>query len=197
MYAYLKGEIIEKSENYLVLDVAGVGYELTISSFTYDALGEVGSVASVYTYFQVREDAMCLYGFATKNEKAVFLELITVSGVGPKMASTILSGMTPSQLVMAITTGDIKTLASVKGLGRKTAERIIVELKEHLGDLRGIDIVQTELSTPISTSATDEAVDVLAGMGLGRMEAINLVKSVATIDMTTEEIITLALRHRG
>ena len=197
MYAFLTGKIAEKAENYLVLDCNGVGYELTISSFTYDAIGNVGDIATLYTYFQVREDAMCLFGFATKNEKSVFLELITVSGVGPKMASGILSGMTPSQLVLAVTTGDIKTLSSVKGLGKKTAERIIVELKEHLGDLRGIDIVQTELSSPISTSATDEAIDVLAGMGLSRMEAINLVKSVATIDMTTEEIITNALRRRG
>ena len=197
MYAYLTGEIIEKKENYLVLDVGGVGYELTISSFTYDAIGEVGTVAKLFTYFQVREDAMCLYGFATTNEKNVFLELITVSGVGPKMASSILSGITPSQLVMAITTGDIKTLSSVKGLGKKTAERIIVELKEHLGDLAGIDIVQTELARPITSSAIDEAVDVLSGMGLTRMEALNLAKSVATVDMSAEDIITNALRRRG
>ena len=197
MYAFLKGVIVEKDENNLVLDCNGVGYELTISYFTYEALGEVGSVASVFTYLQVREDAMCLYGFATKQEKAVFMELITVSGVGPKMASGILSGMTPSQLVMAVTTGDVKTLSKVKGLGKKTAERIIVELKEHMGDIRGIEIVQTELATPISSSAIDEAIDVLAGMGLGRMEAINLVKSIATVGMTTEEIITTALRRRG
>ena len=197
MYAYLTGKIVEKLDSLLILDCNGIGYELTISANTFEGLPSVGSVATVYTYFQVREDAVALYGFATKNEKNLFLQLITVSGVGPKMASGILSGVSPNQLVMCISTGDVKTLSKAKGLGKKTAERIIVELKEHMGDLAGFDYIQQSFATSETPSHFEEAVDVLVGMGLSRMDALNLVKSVATADMTTEEIIANALRARG
>ncbi len=197
MYAFITGTIEEKDPAHVVINCGGVGYELFISGYTCDNLPQVGEVATVYTYLHVREDAFQLFGFASKQEKSLFLELITVSGIGAKIAQSILSGITPSQLVMAIATGDVRLLSSVKGLGKKTAERIILELKGHMGELQGLTLNASDFATPISTTATDEAVDALTAMGLTRMDAMNLVKQVAGPDDTTEQIITNALRRRG
>lgn len=201
MYAFITGTIEEKDNSkdtsYVVINCGGVGYEIFVSVSTLASLPDVGNVATIFTYLHVREDIFQLFGFATKQEKSLFLELITVSGVGAKTALAILSGITPSQIVMAIATGDVKLLSSVKGLGKKTAERIILELKGTMGDMQGLSITSSDLQTPISTSATDEAVDVLTAMGLSRMEAINLVKQVASPHDSAEDIITNALRHRG
>ena len=197
MYAFITGEIADKQPTYVVLNCGGVGYEIFISNYTYDSLPDEGEIVTLYTYLQVREDAMTLFGFATKQEKEMFLQLITVSGVGAKIAQSILSGITPSQLVLAISTNDTKLLSSVKGLGKKTAERIILELKGLMGELRDFQMTVNDLGAPISTSAADEAIDALFAMGLPRMEAMNLVKQVATPDDTAEQIIMNALKRRG
>lgn len=194
MYSFLTGTIDEKDENLLVVNVGGVGYEVYASSQTVNKVN-VGEIATIYTYLHVREDAMMLFGFSSKDEKAIFLDLITVSGVGAKTAIQILSGCTVEELVNSITTGDVRTISSVKGIGKKTAERIVLELKNKFEELPLLSQVHTNSSS--KNSITDEAVILLTNMGLTRTEAVNLVKQVATPEDTIEEIVTKALRNMG
>ena len=194
MYAFLTGTIDEKDENLLVVNVGGVGYEVFASSQTVNKVN-VGEIATIYTYLHVREDAMMLFGFSTKQEKAIFLDLITVSGVGAKTAIQILSGCSVEELVESITTGDVRAISSVKGIGKKTAERIVLELRNKFEDLPLLS--QSYTGTQQKSSITDEAVMLLTNMGLTRTEAVNLVKQVATPNDTIEEIVTKALRNMG
>ena len=196
MYAYINGIIKEKMNNIVVVDVNGVGYEIFASNNTLDSLPPVNEVATVYTYLHVREDAFLLFGFSSKQEKEVFLKLISVSGVGAKTAIQILSGITPNNLINAIMLNDVKTICSVKGLGKKTAERIVVELKNNLGELQGLaSMPLMNYMEAISSTASEEAVDALVSMGLSKMDAVKLVTLVATAEDTTERIIEKALRN--
>ena len=126
----LKGEIIEKDTNMVVIDTGGVSYEASVSLATYSLIGCVGEICQLYTHLSVREDGMFLYGFATKEEKRLFLLLISVSSIGPKMAIKILGGIGVDQLSIAISSSDHQLLATIPGIGKKTAERIVVELKD-------------------------------------------------------------------
>lgn len=195
MYAFLTGTIDEKDDNMLVVNVGGVGYEVWASSHTVNTVN-VGEVATIYTYLHVREDAMLLFGFSSRQEKAIFLDLITVSGVGAKTAIQILSGCSPDELVESIMHGDTRTISSIKGIGKKTAERIVLELKNKFEDLPLLNTINGVTATAQS-SITDEAVLLLVNMGLTRTEAVNLVKQVATPEDTIEEIVTKALRNMG
>ena len=129
MIGYIKGKTLHANDGVVILENNGFGFEVVCSAQAYEQLVNVG-YGGVYTYLAVREDALNLYGFISLEEKSMFLKLITVSGVGPKMGITILSQMDLKTLTVAIAKGDVKTLSSVKGLGKKTAERIILELKE-------------------------------------------------------------------
>ena len=130
MYAYLKGVVADKGANELVLDVGGVGYLLSCSMTTLQETPSIGETMKAYTYFSVREDAMELFGFATPEEKSMFLRLLSVSGVGPKLALSILGAMPLRDLTLAIVTGDAAALSRAPGVGKKTAQRIALELKE-------------------------------------------------------------------
>ncbi len=195
MYAFLTGTIDEKDENLLVVNVGGVGYEVWASTHTVNSVN-LGEVATIYTYLNVREDAMNLFGFSTKQEKALFTDLMKVKGVGAKTAIQILSGCSPEELVESIMHGDTRTISSIKGIGKKTAEMIVVELKSKFEDL---PLLSTNFGNSVETksSITDEAVMLLVNMGLTRTEAVNLVKQVATSDDTIEQIVTKALRNMG
>ncbi len=195
MYAFITGIIEEKNENTVILNCNGVGYEIFASTTTLNNLANAGEVATVYTYLHVREDAFQLFGFANKEEKALFLELITVSGIGAKSAIQLLSGTSVNGLITAIVTGDVKLIASIKGIGKKTAERIILELKGKLGDISPQNINVSDLGVTENNSLTEQAVDLLTNMGLTRMEALTLVKKCATPEDTLEEIITKCLRN--
>ncbi len=196
MYAFISGTIEDKTENSVVIETGGVGYEIFVSTNTLSALPAVGEIAKVYTYLAVREDVFLLYGFLNKEEKNVFLELITVSGVGPKMALVILSSLRVSDLVSCIVSGDVKTLSQAKGVGKKTAERIVLELKGKIGDLSSSVMVQDfAVLSGASTTACDEATELLVSMGLSKFDALKLVKKVAMQDDTTETIIQKALKN--
>ena len=198
MISFLVGTIEEKRENLLVVDVNGVGYELTISNNTLASLPMEGETTKVLTYLQVSENTgVCLYGFATEEEKAMFLRLITVSGVGPKMAITILSGMKLSDLVVAIMSEDSNLLSKVKGLGKKTAERICLELKDKISttsfNIQGSELIDNNYNE----NALNDAVDTLINLGVNKNEAYRLARSKATADTTAEEIILKVLRELG
>ncbi len=198
MIGFLVGIIEEKFENYLLLDVNGMGYELLISNNTLVALPNINETTKVLTYLQVKEDGVALYGFATKEEKQIFMQIITVSGVGPKMAISILSGMKISDLILAIKREDVTLLSKIKGLGRKTAERICLELKDKVNAV-GIeaDLFNYNEVVNINESALNDAVETLISLGVNKNEAYKLARANASNDATAEEIILKVLKYLG
>ena len=199
MIAFLVGTIEEKHENTLVLDVNGVGYELLITNNTFVSLPMEGETVKVLTYMQVKEDGISLYGFATEEEKSMFLKLISVSNIGPKSAITILSGMKLSDLIVAILNEDANTISKIKGLGKKGAERICLELKDKVSSVTlplfdGDILANVE---NVNETALNDAVDTLIGLGVNKNEAYRLARSKATGDITAEEIILKVLRDLG
>lgn len=200
MIAFLVGTIEEKYENVLIMDVNGVGYELLISNNTLVALPNVNETTKVLTYLHVKEDGVALYGFATPEEKSIFMKLITVSGVGPKMAITILSGMKISDLIVAITREDVSLLSKIKGLGKKTAERICLELKDKIsatGFETDLFNYKENLGNFINENALKDAVDTLIALGVNKNEAYGLARANAGDGATAEEIILKVLRQLG
>lgn len=135
MIAYLSGKLVEKSPSVVVIDVGGVGYEVFVSLTTYDRLPATGSACRLLIYEKIAEDAHTLYGFAEASEKSLFERLVSVSGIGPKIALGALSGLTAADLSAAIVHGDSKRLATLHGIGKRTAERIVVELKDKINPL--------------------------------------------------------------
>ena len=132
MIGHLRGTVLEKHPNQVVVEAAGVGYEVQIPISTYTSLPDSGATVSLRIHTHVREDALLLFGFATADEKAVFEKLIAVSGIGPKLAITVLSGLPTAELIAAIRTSDVQRLVRIPGVGKKTAERIVLELKDKL-----------------------------------------------------------------
>ncbi len=197
MIAFLVGTIEEKHENSLILDVNGVGYELTISNNTLASLPIEGETVKVLTYLQVSENTgVCLYGFATEEEKSIFMKLITVSGIGPKSAISILSGIKLSDLMVAIVSGDANLLSKIKGLGKKSAERICLELKDKIS-ATSISMNDTLIDTPIDEGVLNDAVMTLISLGVNKNEAYRLARSKMTEGITAEEIIMKVLKEYG
>lgn len=195
MISFLIGTIEDKQENSLLLDVGGVGFEMSISSNTFSALPMIGESVKVLTYMSVREDDISLFGFSSKEEKDLFVKLISVSGIGPKVAISILSGLTLNALSIAIANKDVKMLSKIKGLGAKTAERICVELKDKVSAFPLIDQTQSE---DYDESAVQMATDTLIALGINKSEAYMLARSNAGDNASAEEIIAKSLRgYRG
>ena len=184
MFAFLSGIVEEKANNIAVINCNGVGFEVNVSETTIFELPNIGEMATIHTYMAVREDAITLFGFATKEEKSTFLKLINVSGIGGKMAIAILSAMPVSDLIDAIVTENIKLLSSIKGLGKKTAERLVVELKNSFDDLQ-LSMLKPA-NKPVISSCVEEAIDTLVAMGLTRFDATQIVKSVAVENDSAE-----------
>lgn len=193
MFAFLTGILEQKENNLAVINCNGVGFELNVSDTTIYELGKVGEMTTIYTYMAVREDAITLFGFATKEEKSAFLKLTGVTGIGGKMAIAILSAMPVADLIGAIVSEDVKLLSSIKGLGKKTAERLVVELKNSFDDLQ-LSMLNPR-NTAVISSAVEEAIDTLVAMGLTRFDATSIVKSVATQNDTAEDIIKKSLKN--
>ncbi len=193
MISFLVGIIEEKKENTLVLDVNGIGFELTVSNNTLVSLPYESESVKIYTYMAVREDGISLYGFSSIEERDLFYKLITVSGVGPKMAITILSGLNLSDLLMAITKEDTKLLSKIKGLGKKTAERICLELKDKL-DILHLENNEQTFDINYDEDAVQMATDTLISLGISKNEAYMLARSNAGNNASAEEIISKSLR---
>lgn len=193
MIGFLKGKIIEKRENYCLIEVNNVGYEVNISTNTLLKLTD--DIATLYTYMQVKEDGVNLFGFSSKQEKELFLKLITVNGVGPKMALTILSGASLSDITMAIISEDSKMLSRFKGVGKKTAERIVLELKEKLNENVELEdiLIKNDL-VDTSSSIINDALMALITLGLSRTEALNCIKKVYVEGDTSESLLEKVLK---
>lgn len=193
MISFLKGIIEDKQENLLQIDVNGVGYEICVSTNTLSSLPMQGNAVKVLTYMAVREDGVSLYGFSSQEEKELFSKLITVSGIGPKLAISILSGMSLADLTLAIIKEDLKLLSKIKGLGKKTAERLCLELKDKLSVL-GNNSNDATFQTEFDEDAVQMATDTLISLGINKNDAYMLARSYASKDATAEEIISKALR---
>ena len=192
MINYIIGKVTEKEENMIVVESNGIGYEIQVSSYTANSIEFDNEYAKILTYMQVKEDGICLYGFISKEEKNMFLKLISVSGIGPKMAIGILSGVTIPELINAILSQDVKMLCTIKGLGKKTAERLLVELKDQT--MPNVNVVSND---NLNYNAIDQVTDALVSLGVGKNEAYRLAKDNAENGLSVEEIITKCLRGMG
>ena len=195
MIAFITGTIEEKSENGVVINCNGMGYEVQTSTATLSSLPLVGEECKIYTYLQVKEDGISLFGFTTVDERELFYKLISVSGVGPKMAITVLSGMNISDLIVSILKEDTTALSRIKGLGKKTAERICLELKDKLTPVGGVLIDDNVIE--INENVLDDACEALISLGLSKHAALRLARQNANENSTAEEIITSVLRNMG
>ncbi len=196
MFAYLEGKIDSKGQNEVVLDVQGVGFELNCSMNTLASLPPIGDKTRLYTILNVKEDLMELYGFASIEEKHMFERLTSISGIGPKSALQILSSMSLRDLTLAIMTGDTAALSRAPGIGKKTAQRIALELKEKVSesDISGIQLSDVSATQAPVTDAAREAVQGLISLGYTAQEAARAVKDVAAQSNEPAQLIMLALR---
>ena len=164
MIAYLRGKLLEKHPNQAIVEAGGVGYDVVIPVSTFSGLGEIGSEARLRVYTHVREDALQLFGFLTAEEKTVFERLISVSGIGPKLAITVLSGLATPDLVSAIREGSVERLVRIPGVGKKTAERMVLELREKLDTLPGAARAATSGSAAPADALNAVEQDVLSAL---------------------------------
>jgi holliday junction DNA helicase RuvA len=175
MIGHLRGVVLLKSPDELVIEAGGVGYQIIAPISTYASLPEEGMPASLRIYTHVREDALVLFGFATREEKAVFERLITVSGIGPKLAVTVLSGLATADLIGAIRTGDIARLIKIPGVGKKTAERIVLELRDKLTGIEQPAAPAPEVGPALSNLERD-VLSALVNLGCARPAAEDAVR---------------------
>lgn len=181
MIAHITGKLIQKQPNSVILDVAGVGYELTVPLSTFYDLGDLGSEVSLRAYTYVREDALQLFGFRTEREKRLFLLLITVSGIGPKLAITALSGMSAEELIQAIRTENLAKLVGVPGVGKKTAERMLVELKDKVAALSSPEMeeqLKAGAIISVGDAMREDLISALVNLGYQKVAAEKAVLSV-------------------
>ena len=182
MIAHLRGRLFAKQPGQAIVEAAGVGYDVTISVPTFAALPAEGAEVSLYIHTHVREDALALYGFMERNEKRLFERLITVSGVGPKLAITILSGLNPERTVSAIRAQDHATLTLIPGVGKKLAERLVVELKEKLEDLAVAPAAHKQLAP-----AAEDVLSALVNLGYQRPAAQKAIETAIDKDKAASD----------
>jgi len=169
MIAYLSGKLLEKQTNTAIIDVGGVGYEVSIPLSTFYELGEIGSDVNLRIYTSVREDAIQLFGFKTLRERELYLQLISVQGIGAKSGITMLSGMSADEIITAIRSNDLARLTSIPGVGKKTAERLVIELRDKVGKVAGEAPLDASSQRSIPTDAVfDDALSALINLGYQR-----------------------------
>lgn len=201
MISYIRGELVAQYEDKVIVDVGGVGYGIYMSAQSMSRLPQTGSEVKIHTYLNVKEDLMQLFGFLTLDDLNVFKLLIGVSGIGPKGGQAILSVLSPDDLRFAVMADDVKAISSAPGIGKKTAQKLIVELKDKLSIEDVLEhAAATEENIEVKTSAgaeiQSEAVQALVALGYGSTEALKAVKQVEiTPDMQVEELLKLALKH--
>lgn len=200
MIGYIKGELAEIKENYIVIEAGNIGYEVYLPVSSIMELPPRNSTVKIYTYMHVREDALCLFGFLTKDDLEMFKLLITVNGIGPKAAQGILSAITADELRFAILAQDSRTLAKAPGVGKKTADKIIFELKDKIKSENILEQMLENKAEKINTESLygkrEEAVQALVALGYSSSEAYKIITQIdITEDMTAEEILKLCLKR--
>ncbi len=196
MYAYIKGTLEEKAKDSIVIETAGIGYKIYISEKTMMSLGELGEKIKIYTHYHVREDNISLYGFTSNEELKMFELLLQVSGIGAKTAITMLSNITPSQFALAVISNDIKELVKIPGIGTKSAQRMILELKDKLKVENAVEEKSETKSEEISNvEAINEATQALQILGYNKAEIKRVFEQIQLKNVSTEEIIKNALKN--
>ncbi len=198
MSTSVRGTLTRKSPTEIVVDVQGIGYGINIPLSTYEALGDLNTTVSLFTYLYVREDALQLFGFASEEERNLFRVLISVTGIGPKMAQSILSGISGAELRAAILQGNYAMLTAIPGVGRKLAERLVVELRDKIGKVPATSSILAS-STDAQTQVRSEALLALTSLGYNRASAERAIKMAIkdnpAIEASVETLIKAALRH--
>jgi Holliday junction DNA helicase RuvA len=197
MIARLSGRLLGKQPNQVIVDVNGVGYEVNIPISTFYEVGEVGHAVQLQIYTHVREDTIALYGFKTSKEKMVFEHLTSISGIGPRLGITILSGMPVDELVFAIRQSNLARLTSIPGVGRKTAERLVVELRDKLSKFAAAAVETSSAIEPVSQQQED-VISALVNLGYAKPAAEKAVQSVissANGEPAFEELLRKALQQ--
>ncbi|MFM9903690.1 MAG: Holliday junction branch migration protein RuvA [Pyrinomonadaceae bacterium] len=198
MIAYLSGKLLEKHANTAIVDVGGVGYEVSIPLSTFYELGEVGSDVSLRIYTHVREDAILLFGFNTLRERELYLRLLSVQGIGAKSGITMLSGMSADEIILAIRTNDLARLTSIPGVGQKTAERLVIELRDKVGELSsgGDSPLDAIVQTLPTDTIFDDALSALVNLGYQRNAAEKAVKQAAQdgTEITVQKLLRKSLQ---
>ncbi len=199
MIAYLSGKLLEKQANSVIIDVGGVGYEVTIPLSTFYELGEVGADVQIRIHTVVREDAFALFGFKTIREKELFLHLISVSGIGPKSAITALSGMSADEIISAIRQNDLARLNSIPGVGKKTAERLVIELRDKIAKLSGLVAEEMKAEGIPQSSGDaifDDAISALTNLGYQRNAAEKALKQAMQegTEMSVQKLLRRSLQ---
>lgn len=192
MIAHLQGKLVEKSPTHVIIDCGGVGYHVNISLHTYSLLPATDFI-KLFTHLQIKEDAHTLFGFVEKSEREIFKLLLSVSGIGASIARTMLSSLDPKQITNAIASGDVVTIQSIKGIGSKTAQRVILDLKEKVLKLYDLD----EVSMSQSNTNRDEALSALEVLGFVRKASERIVEKIVkeAPDSSVEYIIKQALKN--
>ncbi|MDQ3133060.1 MAG: Holliday junction branch migration protein RuvA [Acidobacteriota bacterium] len=202
MIAYLSGKLLEKEANTVIVDVGGVGYEVTIPLSTFYELGEVGEDVQLRIFTYVREDALQLFGFKTEREKLLYMKLISVQGIGAKSGITMLSGMNADEIIVAIRTDNLARLTSIPGVGKKTAERMVIELRDKLNDLTSAASQQhlTSVSGGVNITSVDavydDALSALINLGYQRNAAEKALKQAVQdgTEMSVQKLLRKSLQ---
>ena len=195
MIGFLRGTLLKKQPPLLILDVNGVGYEINAPMTTFYILPDIGNETEIFTHLVVRDDAHLLFGFATEDERHLFRNLIKVNGVGAKMALTILSGIETDEFSQCIQNNDTERLIKLPGVGKKTAERLIIEMRDRLDNLSKLTTSRENNKARAYTAPVDEAVSALISLGYKPSEASRYVLAIAEDNMSSEQLIRKALKH--
>ena len=195
MYAYIKGTLEENSTDSIVVETAGIGYKIYVSEHTMAKLGEIGEKVKIYTHYHVREDNISLYGFMSNEELKMFELLLQVSGIGAKTAIAMLSNITPSKFALAIISNDLKTLTKIPGIGNKSAQRMVLELKDKLKTQTAIEDDEEETTPNDNSESINEAGQALQILGYNKSEISKVFDKFDTHNLSTEDLIKEALKR--
>jgi len=194
MIARLAGILIQKQPPLMVIDIGGVGYEVEAPLSVFYDLPELGKPVVILTHLSIKDDAHTLYGFSSDSQRTLFRQLLKISGIGAKLALTILSGVTGDELSRYVADNDAASLTRLPGIGKKTAERIIIELRDKLDVLSGSGAASPQAGAPLPANASSEATHALISLGYKPQEVARMVRSVAEPDLSAEDIIRRALQ---
>jgi len=195
MFAYIKGNLEEKASNYVVIDVSGIGYKIYMSETAIQNIGEINNLVKVHTYYYVREDNISIYGFLSNEELKMFELLLSVSGIGAKTAIVMLSNITPSSFALAVISNDISNLTKIPGIGAKSAQRIVLELKDKLKTEQAITETNETKTDIEKDNVSNEVIDALQILGYNRREINKVLEKIDVDNLKIEDAIKLALKE--
>ena len=197
MISYIKGKLEIKNIDNVVIDIGGIGYKIYMSTNSMDRLGETGKEVKVYTYMRVREDDISLYGFCSNEELKMFEQLLGVSGVGAKSALSILANISPSSFALAIITEDINTLKSLPGIGAKSAQRMVLELKDKMKTQEAVEMEAMPVQTTVKNDKARDSIEALQVLGYAKRNIELAISKINTEELSIEEIIKQGLKYLG